>query len=127
MLTYYRKILKSKLTFLVLIPVLAALMFGAGQKIYSRYETGRVLAELDRQVEILKKQKSDLEDLVGYYGSESNLEKEARIRLNLKKPGEQVVIILPQATSSPESGVLKPPSEAGSLPNWERWWYYFFR
>ncbi len=127
MLTQYRKILKSKLTFLVLIPVVAALLFSIGQRVYYQYQARVELNELADQVEILKKQKSDLENLIGYYNNKSNLEKEARIRLNVKKPGENVIVVLSQATSTDALGKLSSAFEFKTLPNWKQWWYYFFQ
>ena len=127
MLTQYRKILKSKLTFLVLIPIVLALLFSIGQRIYYQYQARVEFNELAGQVEILKKQKDDLDNLVGYYNDKNNLEKEARIRLNVKKPGENVVIVLPQATSTGESSKLSSVSESKTLPNWKQWWYYFWQ
>lgn len=127
MLAYYRKILKSKLTFLVLIPIILALLFSISQRIYYQYQARTEFNELIGQVEILKKQKSDLESLIGYYNDKDNLEKEARIRLNVKKPGENVVIVLPRATSTGGSGKLSSVSEMKVLPNWQQWWYYFWQ
>ena len=126
MLTYYRKVLKSKLTFLVLVPIVAALLFSIGQRIYYQYQVRVGFNELADQVEILKKQKSDLESLIGYYNDKDNLEKEARIRLNVKKPGENVVVILPHATSTGDDRI-SPVTESGNLPNWKQWWHYFFQ
>lgn len=127
MLTQYRKILKSKLTFLILIPIVLALLFSIGQRIYDQYQAKIELNRLVEQREILKKQKSDLENFVGYYNDKNNLEKEARIRLNVKKPGENVVVVLPQSTSTGKSGRLSSVSETKSLPNWKQWWYFFFQ
>ncbi|MDP2946362.1 MAG: hypothetical protein Q8N61_02840, partial [bacterium] len=62
-------------------------------------------------------------DLLDYYKNESNLENEARVRLNLKKEGEEVVIILPTATSTNEN---KISDGVENMPNYKQWWYYFF-
>ena len=53
----------------------------------------------------------------------SNLENEARVRLNLKKEGEKVVIILPTASSTSENATS---GNYGNMPNYKQWWYYFF-
>lgn len=59
-------------------------------------------AELNSQIESLKKEiqnleqkKRELEAKISESASESYLEKEARERFNLKKPGEEVVSIIP--------------------------------
>lgn len=129
-ITIYQKLVKSKIFFIFLIPILLALVVGIFQKLYYRYEVKGELDKLNAEVAGLNKQKEDLNQLVDYYKNESNLEKEARVRLNLKKEGEKVVIILPQATSTDENGESISGSHGGSgienLPNYLQWWYYFF-
>ena len=127
-ITIYQKLLKSKIFFIFLIPILLALTVGIFQKLYYRYEVKRELDKLSAEIADLNKQKNDLNQLVDYYKNESNLEKEARVRLNLKKEGEKVVIILPQATSTNESGeeITRVSGNTDSLPNYKQWWYYFF-
>lgn len=128
--TIYQKFFKSKIFFIFLIPVLLALSFGIFQELYYRYKVKGELDKLNAEIVILDKQKDDLNQLVDYYKNESNLEKEARIRLNLKKEGEKVVIILPQATSttqSEESVFVLSDGNIEDLPNYKQWWYYFFR
>ncbi len=128
--TIYYKLLRSKIFFMFLIPILLALAVGIFQKLYYRYEIKGELDKLNSEIADLNKQKNDLNQLVDYYKNESNLEKEARVRLNLKKEGEKVVIILPQATSTDDndesiSGLSGVNLE--NLPNYKQWWYYFFR
>jgi len=60
-----------------------------------------------KETEALEKKNADLEAQIFQTYGESFLEKEARERFNLKKPGEQVVTILP-----PESGEEKKAEES---------------
>ena len=126
--TIYQKLLKSKIFFIFLIPILLALTVGIFQKLYYRYEVKGDLDKLNTEIADLNKQKNDLSQLIDYYKNESNLEKEARVRLNLKKEGEKVVIILPQATSTDKNSetISQSFDDIGNLPNYKQWWYYFF-
>ena len=126
--TVYQKLLKSKIFFIFLIPILLALTVGIFQKLYYRYEVKEDLDKLNTEIADLNKQKNDLSQLIDYYKNESNLEKEARVRLNLKKEGEKVVIILPQATSTngSEEEITGVSGNIENLPNYKQWWYYFF-
>ena len=58
-----------------------------------KIETGKQLGDLKSKIETLKKEEERQKSLAEYLGSESYLEKQARIRLNLKKEGEEVVFI----------------------------------
>ncbi len=128
-ITIYQKLIKSKIFFIFLIPILLALTVGIFQKFYNRYEIKKELDKLSAEIADLNKQKEGLNQLIDYYKNDSNLEKEARVRLNLKKEGEKVVIILPQATSTGEGGetISGVSADTLDLPNYKQWWYYFFK
>ncbi len=128
-ITIYQKLLKSKIFFIFLTPILLALTVGILEKLYYRYEINGKLDKLNAEISDLNKKKENLNQLIDYYKNESNLEKEARVRLNLKKEGEKVVIILPQATSTGENGetISEVSADTLNLPNYQQWWYYFFR
>jgi len=126
--TIYQKILKSKIFFIFFIPVLLALIAGIFQELYYRYQVKGDLDKLNNEIVLLGEQKKGLSELLDYYKNESNLEKEARIRLNVKKEGEKVVIILPAATSTivDENGevISEFSINKKNLPNYMQWWYY---
>ena len=125
--TVYQKLIKSKMFFIFLLPILLVLLIGIFQKIYYRYEIKKELDKLNVEIMDLNKQKEGLNQLVDYYKNESNLEREARLRLNLKKEGEKVVIILPSATSTnaAQDIISKNFVDTKDLPNYKQWWYYF--
>ena len=128
--TIYAKLIKSKLFFIFLIPVFLALATGIFQNFYYRYSAQEDLSKLKAEIENLNKQKEELSKLIDYYRDESNLEKEARVRLNVKKEGEHAVIILPSATSTSESGESifgAGGANMEDLPNYLQWRYYFFK
>lgn len=124
-LTIYEKLIKSRIFFIFLIPIFLALLIGIFQQFYHRYQVKKDLDKLDAEIANFNKQKEDLNNLLDYYKNESNLENEARLRLNLKKEGEKVVIILPTATST-ESDKMFSLKDIENLPNYQEWWYYFF-
>ena len=121
--TVYKRLLKSRIFFVFLIPIFLALLFGIFQQIYYRYQVQKKLNELNAEIANYKKQKDDLAKLIEYYQDASNLENEARVRLNLKKEGEKVVIILPTATSTENDNIF---GNYENMPNYKQWWYYFF-
>lgn len=125
-LTVYQKLIKSRVFFIFLVPVFLALLIGVFQQVYYRFQVKNDLDKLDAEIANFNNQKTELNDLLDYYKDKSNLENEARVRLNLKKEGEKVVIILPTATSTEENGdmISGLPSDFENLPNYKQWWYY---
>jgi cell division protein FtsL len=121
--TVYERLLKSRIFFIFLIPILLALLIGIFQQFYHRYQVKKDLNKLNTEIANFNKQKENLNNLLDYYKNGSNLENEARVRLNLKKEGEEVVIILPTATSTNEN---KISGGIENMPNYKQWWYYFF-
>ena len=124
-LTIYEKLIRSRIFFVFLIPISLALLVGIFQQFYYRYQVKKDLDRLNTEIANFNKQKEDLNNLLDYYKNESNLENEARVRLNLKKEGENVVIILPTATST-ESDKISSQRDIENMPNYKQWWHYFF-
>lgn len=56
--------------------------------------------EAKTRLEKLKTDQASLEAELEYLSNPLNLSKEMRSRFNLKKPGENMIIIVPQTTSS---------------------------
>lgn len=123
----YKNLIKSKIFFIFLIPIFLILVFGIFQNLYHRYQVKKDLDRLNAEIISLNKQKEDLGKLLDYYNNPSNLEKEARVRLNYKKEGEKVVVILPTATSSGDKIISAPSLNNENMSNYKQWWYYFFR
>jgi hypothetical protein len=51
---------------------------------------------IDRRVEELTRQKADLEEYLRELQTPGGIEREAKERLNLKKTGEEVVVVMPR-------------------------------
>lgn len=128
-ITIYQKLIKSKIFFIFLIAVFLTLATGIFQKIYYRYAAQKELSKLNVELANLNNEKNGLNKLIDYYKNKSNIEKEARVRLNFKKEGEKVIIILPSATSTSNNNLSLYGSgnaDLENLPYYKQWWYYFF-
>lgn len=76
------------------------LIFGAGFLVWlivrdypQKVEIQRQLEDIETKTEALIKEEERQKSLIDYLNSESYLEKQARLRLNLKKEGEEVVFV----------------------------------
>ncbi|MFA5753775.1 MAG: septum formation initiator family protein [Patescibacteria group bacterium] len=79
--------------------------------------------EVKQQIDDFESQNQELKDLVAYLQSDQSLEEQARRNLNLKKPGEQVIVI-EDKTSGLETDIASSSDDSGG--NLGKWWRYFF-
>jgi cell division protein FtsB len=101
------------------LPVILGILFLViiGFLVISNYRINKKRAELqaqikslEEQIKILEEKKAKLQTGISVGESESFLEKEARDKLGLKKPGEEVVVVTPpkeeNATTTKENKTL---------------------
>jgi hypothetical protein len=97
---------------------------------------GEEIAQLQAKADALAAQNIDLSELRIAMQTESYIEREARLKLGLKKPGETVVVVQDQTqmltrngdidTNDPLDLVLDDQEMPVAVANPTRWWYYFF-
>ncbi|MEK7537160.1 MAG: septum formation initiator family protein [Patescibacteria group bacterium] len=95
---------------LVLIFIAGFLIWLIVKDFPEKIETGKQLGDLKSKIEALKKEEERQRSLAEYLNSESYLEKQARIRLNLKKEGEEVVFIY-RKNEEPVEGSVENKNE----------------
>ncbi len=86
-----------------------------------------------KQVERIKQDTASLEKIKEYISTSAYQEREAKQKLDLKKPGEEVVIITPGSITANLSNedlisILRDPQAEKRIPaqtNSERWWAIF--
>lgn len=89
---------------LFLILVFIAFAFTKGFR--SWWRERKHYQELSRQLQELQAEKARLEQELSYFSSEANLGKEAKEVLGLVEPGEQLVVVVPQvSTTAATSGM----------------------
>ncbi|MFH1460862.1 MAG: septum formation initiator family protein, partial [Patescibacteria group bacterium] len=113
--------------------ILIVLAVSAGRESYRKYQLTQEIDSLKSEIEKIEGNNQQLANLMDYLKQESYLEKEARLKLNLKKPGEKVVIFSDQpdeqlentdSQTSPENTLQEQTKE--KTANYWKWWEYFF-
>jgi len=75
-----------------------------------------------KEINDVESTNNDLKDMITYLQSDQSLEEQARLNLNLKKPGEKVIVIeTPQSATSTDDTNKATDSES----NFQKWWHYF--
>jgi cell division protein FtsB len=86
------------------IVVLSLFLILIGVQVYSfvaqEWSLGSQLADVQQNLTKSQTQEASLQQETQYLSNPANLEKELRARFNYKKPGETMVIIVPDAAST---------------------------
>lgn len=99
------------------------------REVINSHNVRQQVARLEHQVADEENRQRQLQDLIDYLGSPTFQEQEARLKLGLKKEGEQVIVVPPSnspvsnSTVTPD-GTTTVTSTTQSRP--AQWWNYFF-
>ncbi len=128
-----RKILSSKLLLIISLVILIFFSTNLVKAIINRRDLAKDIKALQGEIDSLETKNQELAGLIEYFQSLDFVEREARTKLNLKKPGEKIIIITNKETATSNANVIPASSssfitsEVKSLTNLERWWNYFFK
>lgn len=138
---FWRRILEFRLLFVINAVVFVALAFSFGREWIRNREIRDQIASLQAQAESLEARNLEIADLNTAFRTQSFIEREARLKLGLKKPGENVVIIqngqsTPVANTDGETenvtqaqdprALLAQADVPEEVANPSKWWQYFF-
>ncbi|MEK7558010.1 MAG: septum formation initiator family protein [Patescibacteria group bacterium] len=125
------------LTFLGLI-VIVLISFPLAKNISNRYKVNHEIKELEKEIANLENKNSNFKDLVSYLESNQFVEEQARLKLGLKKEGEDVVVIKNGLDNKIENNLTATSSSIFNIPgldkanlvnsisNLQKWLKYFF-
>ena len=112
----------SRLFLIVLLGAVVLVAVAYARAYYQDYKIREEIRSLEDQVRTLETKKLESLDILKYVQSDAFVEETARTQLNLKKPGEQVVVI-PNAEERQARAI--PSDNPQHLSNPMKWWYYF--
>lgn len=108
--------------FLIFVFVFSAFLRITWQKM----EIQSQIDELKKEAERLETDNKDLTGYLDYFASESFKEREMRLKLNLQKPDERVIIISREEDKTREEAPAPLDDKSQILSNMKKWWDYFF-
>lgn len=101
----------------------------AGRETYNQWKVDQQIKGLETQVQTLEGRRIQLLDTIQKLNSPDELDKEARLRLDLKKPGERVIVLkgLDVDTEPSHKGSQEViASSRAQVSNPQKWFRYFF-
>jgi cell division protein FtsB len=120
------KLLSSPLVIFLLVLILIGIIAVVGKESYRKYQIDKEVEGIKKEIESLKEKNQALSNLLDYFNSEESLEKEARLKLNLLKEGEKLVIITPNKKTDSENQLSENIKEK-QPSNFEKWLKYLFK
>jgi cell division protein FtsB len=128
--SFFIQVISSRLFIVTGLAVLIFLGVSIGKELTRKVEVTQRVSSLKNEIASLEKRNTELSDLINYLNSESYREREARLKLGLKKEGEQVIIIpnsslenQQEATDSSGQSTETKDSQSAA----KKWWNYFFK
>ncbi len=121
-----RRFFGSRLFLVLVILAIVLIVFGYARTYYQDYKVKQEIENLQKEVDNLQKKKFQSMELLKYVTSDAFVEEKARTELNLKKPGEKVLIIPSMTENVHEKTFDQSTLESGQkISNSLKWWYYF--
>jgi len=82
----------------------------------------REIKDVEEEIKNFESQSQEFEELKTYLQSQQSLEERARLNLNLKKSGEQLIVVDAPLPPSNDFSLAPEPE----ISNLLKWWRYFF-
>ncbi len=98
------------------------------RELVQSHQVRQQVKALREQVATEQQRQQEYRDLIEYLSSPTFQEREARLKLGLKKPGERVIVI-PSLDSNTNSNDVNSSTQSGpaaSQSTVQRWWDFFF-
>ena len=111
-----------------MLPVNLGLIAFIGWALAREVSTGKnvtsQLTDLQKEIASLESQNGDYTGLIARLGTNSFVEREARLKLGYQKPGEQTLILQDPSADTVNAAVLTQHTVPTTNPG--KWWAYFF-
>ncbi len=120
----FLRILSSR-WFFIIGTALIVLIFLANLRVYYHgYKIRTEMRALQAEIDALSQKRLESMEILQYVMSSDFVEDAARTELNMKKPGEHVLVVQNQEPSA-KAAADSAPETRQEIPNPLKWWYYF--
>ncbi|PIP17478.1 MAG: hypothetical protein COY82_01780 [Parcubacteria group bacterium CG_4_10_14_0_8_um_filter_35_7] len=124
----FEGIFHSKLFFTVSFIIFILVVFALGKEFLQHHQINKEVIFLENEVEKSEARHKELLELVQYFNTEFFIEHEARSKLGLKKPGENVVVVPDEEENTQDRSFVSQSKDFDKvIPNFKKWWRYFSR
>ncbi|MCX6745390.1 MAG: septum formation initiator family protein [Candidatus Parcubacteria bacterium] len=120
---FFSDLILSKFFLIGCLVIFFVILFGLAKGTIKNHQVSGEIKDLEDQIQSLSRQNQEFSQLIEFLKSDAYVEQEAKLKLGLKKTGENLVVI-PQ----PATNLLASKNEVDKgLFNPVKWWAYFFK
>lgn len=119
----YRLVTSQRFLAIVGLSFLVLILFPLAKTYSQRKLVEQEINDVKKEISDFESKNQELKEMINYLQSDQSLEEQARLNLNLKKPGETVVVINEKKIAA---NAVSPSDETKDFSNLKKWWYYFF-
>ena len=138
----YKKAIKqyfsrSRVIIIVCLVLIFFLSVNLAKEVVNRHQINETIKQYEAEVVKLEKENQETGELIESWETGRPLEKEARLKLGLQKPGENTVLILRDENQPAENTIIDPNSEVygtvvvadsqKNASNFKNWWQFCFK
>ncbi len=120
---FYRLVTSQRFLAIIGLVFLLLIIIPLAKTYSQRRLVEKEIADVQQEINDFENNNQELKDMIAYLESDQSLEEQARLNLNLKKPGEQVLIIEDSDLKKSENST---DSQEKLVNNFVKWWRYFF-
>lgn len=120
--SFWSAVYNSNIFIAILLVVLVLSILKVGKELARRHQINKEIQYLNQQLEDAKLNKGKLDNLISYLQTDQYVEEQARLQLNLSKPGEKRIDL-----SQSEKSANQIVNSNNDLSNWQKWFSYFFK
>jgi len=117
---------KSVITMVVLFFVLFWLLYSIGSFLHESRKIQAEIAQIHTTNQTLKDEIEEKKRLLTYLKTPQRLEKEAKMQMGKRLPGEEVIVLVEEKLDILPSQIPQQTAETiKDLPNWQKWQWLF--
>jgi cell division protein FtsL len=99
---------------------------------YRKNQVKKEITDLQEEAQRISKDNADIKEKIAYLESPEYQIKEAKDKLGLQNPEENVIVVKPNVEKEPEANSLENENSENipqieETPNCLKWWNYFFK
>lgn len=125
------KLFLLRLVILAGIAILGFILVRAYEEYSKKKKVQDEIEQLQQEAQKISKENSDFQEKIDYLQSIDYKKMEAKDKLNLQSPGENVVVIKPSQTkdilAKQEEQKPREVPVVDNRSNFKKWWDYFFK